>query len=57
MMPIGRVKKSADLELGFLRGKQAGIFKAYKDLKKKFPQAAQYLLNCNQMNKRGEIEI
>ncbi len=48
---------AGSIELGWYRGKQCGIFDAYKTIRDKFPKAADYLLKCNQMNKRGDIVL
>jgi len=48
---------AGSIELSWRRGEQSGIFQAYKDLRKKFPQAAKYLLEIKKMNKQGDIEL
>jgi hypothetical protein len=41
--------------LGFMRGEQSGIYGAYKAIRRKYPDAAAYLLKRFGMNKDGSI--
>lgn len=43
--------------IGFYRGKQAGNHEAYMAIKKKFPKAAQAILDEFSMNKKGVITV
>jgi hypothetical protein len=56
----GRVQRrvaTAGASLGWYRGQHLAHFEDYKILRKKFPEAANYLLKYYGMNKRGEIVL
>ena len=48
---------AGSVELGWHRGKQAGIHEAHLSLLKKFPLAAKYLLKKYRMNTDGTITL
>ncbi len=58
-LPIQRAgsgfKESGVPELAWLRGQHAGVFDAYLALKRKFPEAAEFLLGKFNMNRAGSL--
>ena len=48
---------SGSITLAAYRGEHNGVFKAYKAIRKQFPEAARVLLNHFNMNTRGDIVL